>query len=163
MAEENKYGISLGKFAELMVKIMSAGEDEIMYKDIIESEGFDFQDWIQAKKEWEKEINDPADEGRTFALFLPLYQTALENQYFERVPCTLDIYAKVQCEISLLKDPYNPTMPMDYEAVVKKNGFTVNEWENCNSFWAIRVSLPRYKKKFAELVRKYIHNIEGLQ
>ena len=81
---ESKYGITLEKYAMLIVNTINADEEGVEYKRIIEKEGIIFSDWLKAKKEWERKINDPNDKQKTFDKFLPLYQSALERQYFDR-------------------------------------------------------------------------------
>jgi hypothetical protein len=155
MDEESKYGITLEKYTELIVKTINAGEDEETCRKIIEGQGISMKDWKKAKKEWDDRINNPDDEGRTYAKFLPLYQAALERKYFGRVPCSLEEFTKIHCELSFRKDPADPLKPIKYETVLKDNGINVNKWEICNSFWTVRVGMPNYRKKFSELVRKY--------
>jgi hypothetical protein len=155
MDEESKYGITLEKYIELIVKTINTGENEIAYKIIIESEGIDMQDWKKAKKEWDEEINDPNDKSKTYTKFIPLYQAALERQYFGRVPCSLEEFTKIHCELSFRKDIDDPLKPIQYEKVLKENRITANKWDICNSFWTVRVGMPNYRKKFSELVRKY--------
>jgi hypothetical protein len=155
MRIESKYGITLEKYTELIVKTINSGEDEVACKKIIEKEGINMSDWKKAKKEWDDKINDPDDNGRTYAEFLPLYQAALERKYFGGVPCSLEEFTKIHCELSFRKDPVDPLKPVKYETVLKDNRISVNKWEICNSFWTVRVGMPNYRKKFSELVRKY--------
>ena len=158
MNEESIYGITLEKYTELIVKTINAGDDEIASRKIIENEGIEINNWRRAKKEWEKKINDPNDEGKTYVKFLPMYQAALERKYFGGIPCSLEEFTKIHCELSFRRDPVDPQKPMKYESVLKENRISVNKWEICNSFWTVRVGMPNYRKKFSELVRKYSQN-----
>ena len=155
MKQEIKYKITLEKYTELIVKTINADEDDIKYKKIIEDEGIDINDWKKAKKEWEEKINDPDDEGKIYSKFLPLYQAALEKKYFGRVPCSLEEFTKIHCELSFRNDSSDPSNPEKYEKVLKDNGISSNKWEICNSFWTLMIGMPNYRKKFTELVRKY--------
>jgi len=152
---ESKYGITLEKYAMLIVNTINADEEGVEYKRIIEKEGIIFSDWLKAKKEWERKINDPNDKQKTFDKFLPLYQSALERQYFDRVPCSLEDFTKIHCELSFRKETMDTSKKVFYETILKNNGVTVNQWEICNSYWTVRVGMPNYRKKFQELVRKY--------
>jgi hypothetical protein len=155
MDAEKKYGITLEKYTELIVKTISADEGEDDYKKIIEKEGISLKDWMKAKKAWEEIIRDPNDEGKTAAIFMPIYEKALEKMYLGRVPCSLEEFTKIHCELSLKSDSNDPVQQLKYESILKENGINVNKWEICNSFWTLRVGLPNYRKKFSELVRKY--------
>jgi hypothetical protein len=155
MNKESKYGITLEKYTELIVKTSNIGDDEAACVKILENENIDVNDWKKAKKEWDDKINDPGDDGKTYAEFLPLYQAALERKYFGGAPCSLEEFTKIHCEMSFRKDPFDSQKPVKYETVLKENKISVNKWEICNSFWTVRVGLPNYRKKFAELVRKY--------
>lgn len=153
MKEEIKYGITLAKYTELIVKTINA--NETMCKKIINDEGLDYEEWIKAKKEWDEKINDPGDEGNTYSKFLPLYQSELERNYFGGIPCSLEKFAKIHCELSFRRDPEDPTKPIKYDKVLETNRISINKWEICNSFWTVRVGLPDYRKRFSELVRIY--------
>ena len=158
MKTESKYGITLEKYAELIVKTINANEDDEAYNKIIENEGITLNDWKKAKKEWDNKISDPNDEGKTSSLFLPLYNKALENNNIGRGPCSLEEFTKIHCELSFRREQGDPLKPIKYETVLKENGLSVNNWELCNSFWIVRVGMPNYRKKFSELVKKYSQN-----
>jgi hypothetical protein len=155
MIAETKYGITLEKYALLIVNTINADEESVEYKRIIEKEGIIFSDWLKAKKEWERKINDPNDQQKTFDKFLPIYQSALEKQYFDRVPCSLEEFTKIHCELSFGKETEDSAKKEIYKRILKENGLTVNQWEICNSYWTVRVGMPNNRKKFQELVRKY--------
>lgn len=154
MNEESKHGITLEKYIELIVKTKNNGDNNKEIRLIIENEGIDMKDWKKAKKKWEEQIRDPNDEGKTYAKFIPLYQAALERNYIGRVPCSLEEFTKIHCELSFRKDPDDPTKPMNYKKVLEENGIDEDKWEIYNSFWILRVGMPNYRKKFSELVIK---------
>jgi hypothetical protein len=155
MENDKKYGITLEKYTELIVKTINADVGDDDYKKLIEKEGILLTDWLKAKKAWEDKISDPNDEGKTAAIFMPIYEAALEKKYLGRVPCSLEDFTKIHCELSLKSDTAEPIQALKYESVLKENGLTANKWDICNSFWIVRVGLPNYRKKFSELVRKY--------
>jgi hypothetical protein len=162
MEEDSIYGISIEKYAEILVKTINAGEDESECKKIIEDEGISYNDWLKTKKEWDYKITDPKDKRKTYDKFLPLYdkflelyQSAIGRQYFGRPPCTLEEFTRIHCALAIRKDHLDPSKPVKYEKVLKEFGFTTTKWEICNSYWVVRVAMANYRKRFAELVRKY--------
>jgi hypothetical protein len=155
MSNEIKYGITLKMYAEILVKTINAKDDSEEYRKIIEKEGILYSDWKKAKKEWDDIMNDPNDNGYITSLFMPLYQTAIENNLRKKGPCSLEKFAKVHCELTNRREKGDPLKQVEYETVLSENGFTVSDWEYCNSFWLIRVGMPNYRKKFSELLNKY--------
>jgi|WetSurMetagenome_2_1015567.scaffolds.fasta_scaffold28179_2 hypothetical protein len=149
------YGVTLEKYAELIVKTINANEDDEAYKKIIEKEGIKLNDWKKAKREWDEKINDPNNNDRTVELFLPIYKAAIENQIISRGPCSLEEFTKIHCELTFKRENEDPLKPIEYEKVIKENGLTISKWELCNSYWIVRVGMPNYRKIFSEFVKKY--------
>ncbi|HEY5534807.1 MAG TPA: hypothetical protein VIL99_07735 [Ignavibacteria bacterium] len=160
--KEKINGISLEKYAELLVKTIGVEEDEAPYKSIIEKEGFTMENWMIAKKEWSSRMSDPADNGKTTKLFLPLYQTAIERKYSEKEPCSIETFTKIHCEITFRRDPEDHTKKINYEIILKEHKLTVARWGLYNSFWMPRIATPEYSDKFAELVQKNAEKILGI-
>jgi hypothetical protein len=158
MEKISKYGVTLEKYAELIVKTINANEDDKTYKKIIEKEGISLKDWEMAKREWSEEINDPNHKNQTAELFLQIYEAALDNENTNRGPCSLEVFTKIHCELTFRKKNGNSLELLDYETVIQENGLTVNKWELCNSYWIVRVGMPKYRKYFSELVKKYSTN-----
>ena len=155
-------GITLERYAKLLVKTIEAGEDESEILKIIKQEGISEEDWKSAKQGWSERMRDPADNGRTTALFMPLYEAALERKYFEKEPCSLEEFTKIHCEITYRKDPNDLRKQINYEDVLKENGLTIAKWGLYNSFWTPRIAMPQYRKIFAELVQKNSERILGM-
>ncbi len=155
-------GITLERYAELLVKTIEAGEDESEILKIIKKEGISEADWKKANQGWSERMRDPADKGRTTSLFMPLYESALERKYFEKEPCSLEEFTKIHCEITYRKDPHDLRKQINYEDVLKENGITLARWGLYNSFWTPRIAMPQYRKIFSELVQKNSERILGI-
>ncbi len=155
-------GITLERYAELLAKTIEAGEDELEILKIIEKDGISAENWKKAKHGWSDRMRDPADNGRTTALFMPFYEAALERKYVEKEPCSLEEFTRIHCEITYRKDPKDLRKQINYEDVLKENGLTVAKWGLYNSFWTPRIAMPQYRKIFTELVQKNSERILGI-
>jgi hypothetical protein len=155
-------GITLERYAELLAKTIEAGEDESEILKIIEKDGIMASDWKRAKQGWSERMRDPADNGKTTALFMPLYESALERKYFEKEPCSLEEFTKIHCEITYRKDPNDLRKQINFKDVLKENGLTIAKWGLYNSFWTPRIAMPQYRKTFVEFVQKNSERILGI-
>jgi len=147
-------GISLEKYAELLVKFVDTEDNEVSFREILGKEKITLENWKKAKEGWSLRMNDSQDKGKTTELFMPLYQAALERKYYEKEPCTLEEFTQIHCEITFKRDPYDSTKKINYEDVLKEHNITISRWGLYKSFWTPRVAMPKYHDSFVEQVLK---------
>jgi hypothetical protein len=160
---EDINGITLEKYADLVVKMSDCGEnDEACYK-IAEGEGFSRADWDASKKGWSAKMSDPADMGKTAMAFMPLYQAALSSKNAGKEPITLEEYTRIHCDMAFKKDPNDPSKKINHEDVLKENNFSVTKWGEFESYWTPKVSTPgEIHDKFSALTQQFSDKILGI-
>lgn len=157
-------GISLEKYAELLVQMSDCGEDADACAAIAESHGFARADWESAKSGFTAKMSDPSDMGKTAMAFMPLYQAALDKKSGGKEPCTLEQYAFVHAEMAFRKDANDNTKKIDFKVVLKENNVTENQYNEWNSYWTPKVSTPgEIHQQFAALTQKFSDKINGIQ
>lgn len=72
-------GIGLEKYAELCAKMQDVFNDTEACAEIAKAEGIPRRIWDEVHTGWQERMTDPADMGRTAAMFEPLWQKALDN------------------------------------------------------------------------------------
>jgi hypothetical protein len=157
-------GISLEKYANLVVKMSDCGEDEEACNKIAESEGHSRDDWKAAKDGWSKKMSDPSDMGKTAMAFMPFYQAALANKNADKEPISLEEYTRIHSDMAFRKDPNDSSKKINYEDVLKENNITVTKWGEFNSFWTPKVSEPgELHDKFASMTQQNSDKILGIE
>ncbi len=157
-------GISLEKYANLLVMMSDCGEDEQACIKIAESEGHSADDWKAAKDGWSKKMSDPSDMGKTAMAFMPLYNAALSVKNANKEPISLEEYTRIHSDMAFRKDPNDISKKINYEEVLKENNLTVTKWGEFNSFWTPKVSEPgELHDKFAVLTQQNSDRILGIK
>jgi hypothetical protein len=157
-------GITLEKYADLVVMMSDCGEDDEACYNIAEAEGFSRADWDAAKSGWSGKMADPTDMGKTAMAFMPLYQSALAKKNADKEPCSLEEYARIHSDMSFRKDPDDPSKKINFEIILKENGLTTTKWGEWNSYWTPKVSTPgEIHQKFAALIQEHSDRILGIK
>ena len=156
-------GITLEKYAELLVQMSDCGEDADACAAIAEAGGFSRPDWETAKQGFTQKMSDPSDMGKTAMAFMPFYQAALDRKNAGKEPCTLEEYSFVHAEMAFRKDPADNSKKIDFKLVLKENNVTENQYNEWNSYWTPRVSTPgEIHQKFAALIQQHSDKINGI-
>lgn len=168
-------GVSLEKYAELCALMADTAGDESKEIAIAEANGVSGADWKAAKTGFTARMSDPSDMGKTALAFMPLLQEAQTKARGGKEPCSLEVYAKVHAEMGLRKDPADPEKKIDYNVVLAENGFTHQQWIECENYWTPVVmndpTKPTLQARFdaaksqlfAELSQKEADRILGIQ
>jgi hypothetical protein len=160
---ESISGVSLEKYAQLLVMMADCGEDADACAAIAESEGISRADWEASKAGWSAKMQDPSDMGKTAMAFMPLYNAALETKNAGKEPCSLEEYARIHCDLGFRKDANDPEKQIDREIVFKENGINMTKWGEWNSYWTPKVSTPgELHDKFSALVQQNSDRIFGI-
>jgi len=125
-------GITLEKYADLCA-LMANAPEEAQQNEIAAKEGISAADWKAAKEGYTKRMSDPTDMGKTALAFMPLYQAAQTKMRGGAEPCTLEVYSRVHANMAFRKDESGKQI--DYNIVLKENGFTHQQWIECESYW----------------------------
>lgn len=166
MSEVN---VTLEKYAELCALMADTGGDIGKEYSISQSEGVSTEDWKQAKEYYTALMQDPSDMGKTAMAFMPLFQAAQSRMRGGGEPGSLEMYTKVHAEMTLRKDPDDPSRKLDHMTVIKENGFTHAEWLEMEGYWTPRVGSDEFPEfdpvlamKFRELYQKESDRINGI-
>lgn len=128
-------GVTLEKYAELCALMADTGTDEAKQIAIAEANGVKADDWKAAKDGFTKKMMDPSDMGKTALAFMPLLQAAQTKMRGGAEPCTLEVYAKIKAQMAFRKDPSDSNKQIDYLVVLQENGFTHQQWIECENYW----------------------------
>ena len=161
--------IAIEKYAELCVLMSDTGGDESKEFAIAEQQGVSADEWKASKAGFTAKMSDPADMGKTAIAFMPLYQAALDKRRGGGEPCTLELYSKIHVHMAFRKDPLDSSKKIDYNIVLAENGYTHQQWLECESYWGPRVISPDEAKwdpvlgmKFRELTQKESDILNGI-
>jgi hypothetical protein len=164
-------GITLEKYADLCA-LMANAPEEAQQNEIAAKEGISAEDWKAAKEGYTKRMSDPTDMGKTAMAFMPLYQEAQTKMRGGAEPCTLEVYAHVHANMAFRKD--DSGNKIDYMIVLGENGFTHQQWIECESYWTpVVINDPtkptlqvRYNAEkgatFARLIQEESDKINGI-
>lgn len=166
-------GVTLEKYAELCALMADTGGDEAKEIQIAETNGVSAADWKAAKAGFTAKFSDPADMGKSALAFMPLLQAAQAKLRGGKEPCTLEVYTKVHAEMAFRKDPNDPTKKIDYNIVLQENGFTHQQWLECENYWTPIVNYderpefkarfnPELNMKFKEMFQKESDRVNGI-
>lgn len=168
-------GVTLEKYAELYALMSDTAGDEAKEIEIAEANGVSGDAWKAAKQGFTARMSDPADMGKTALAFMPLLQEAQSKQRGGAEPCTLEVYAKIHAGMAYRKDPADPEKKIDYMVVLEENGFTHQQWIECENYWTPVVTkdeskptlMERYDEakgmKFRQLVQEESDKINGIE
>ncbi len=147
---ESINGVSLEKYAELCALMADTGTDTDKQAAIAEANGVSASDWKAAQDGFTKRMMDPSDMGKTALAFMPLYQEAQTRLRGGKEPCTLEVYAKIKANMSFRTDPADPSRKIDYMVVLQENGYTHQQWIECENYWTPVVINDPTKPTLAE-------------
>lgn len=167
-------GVTLEKYADLCALMAETGTDEAKQDAIAEANGVTAADWKAAKDGFTKKMMDPADMGKTAMAFMPLLQAAQTKKRGGGEPCTLEVYGRIKAQMAFRKDPTDATKKIDYLVVLQENGYTHQQWIECENYWTPVVSndpskptlMERFDaekaKKFQQLIQEESDKINGI-
>lgn len=133
-------GVSIEQYAQLCVAMADTGGDESKELAIAAEVGVGADAWRQAKAEFTRRMQDPADMGKTAGVFMKHYQAAQAAARGGAEPCTLEVYTRISAEYSFLKDAQGNKVP--FEQVFANHGITGAQWNEYTSYWTPKVNDP---------------------
>lgn len=133
-------GVSIEQYAQLCVAMADTGGDESKELAIAAEVGVGADAWRQAKAEFTRRMQDPADMGKTAGVFMKHYQAAQAAARGGAEPCTLELYTRISAEYSFLKDAQGNKVP--FEQVFANHGITGAQWNEYTSYWTPKVNDP---------------------
>jgi len=161
---ESINGISLEKYAKIIVMMSDCGEDAEACDRIAENEGFSKENWKAAKDGWTVKMSDPSDMGKTAMAFMPLYQEELSKKNADKEPISLEEYTRIHSDMALRKDPHDQTKKINHEDVLKENNISVTKWGEYSSYWTPKVSVAgELHDKFAAFTQQNSDRILGIK
>ena len=165
-------GVTLEKYADLCALMADTAGDVSKENAIAEANGVSSADWDAAKKGYTAKFSDPADMGKTALAFMPLLQAAQTKLRGGKEPCTIEGYSKIHAEMALRKDASGNKI--DYNIVLGENGFTHQQWIECENYWTPVVIQdptkptlaerfnPELSMKFKELLQRESDRVLGI-
>lgn len=132
--------IPIERYAELCALMADTGGDESKEIAIAAAHGVSAADWKASKAGWTAKMSDPSDMGQTAMKFMPLYQAAQAKARGGAEPCTLETFAKVHAEMAFRTDAAGNKL--DHHIVLAENGFTHQQWLECEGYWTPKVGAP---------------------
>lgn len=165
--------IPIEQYAELCALMGATGGDVNQENAIAANHGVSPEQWAASKAGWTAKMSDPNDGGRTALAFMPLYQAAQARMRGGGAPCTLEFYAKVHAEMTLLKDPMGNKL--NHHLVLAQNGTHHQAWLECEGYWTPQVAgklilgqpNPKYNdelgQKFQQLLQAESDRILGIK
>lgn len=133
-------GVSVEQYARLCVAMADTAGDESRELAIAAEAGVGADAWRQAKAEFTRRMQDPADMGRTAQVFMKHYQAAQAAARGGAEPCTLELFTVISAEYSFLKDAAGNKVP--FEQVFASHGITGVQWNEYTSYWTPKVNDP---------------------
>jgi hypothetical protein len=143
-------GVSLEQYATLCALMADTAGDESKEIAISEENNVSGDDWKAAKQGFTARMSDPTDMGKTALAFMPLLQEAQTKLRGGVEPCTLEVYARVHAGMAYRKDPADSSKKIDYMVVLGENGFTHQQWIECENYWTPVVSKDESKPTLME-------------
>ncbi|MEW6129137.1 MAG: hypothetical protein AB1757_19010 [Acidobacteriota bacterium] len=154
-------GVSLELYANLLADMSDCGEDEARCLAIANSQGVSRDAWEAAKTGWTERMADPSLQNRVSLGFLKYYSPAMDKKRGGVEPVSLEDYTRIFAAMNYRKDPNDPAKQIDREIVLKENGLTLNQWNQCLVYWSPQVSdasnpaLKRFQELLNNELKKY--------
>lgn len=133
-------GVSIEQYAQLCVAMADTAGDESKELVIAADAGVGADAWRQAKAEFTRRMQDPADMGKTAGVFMKHFQAAQAAARGGAEPCTLELFTRISAEYSFLKDAEGNKVP--FEQVFASHGITGAQWNEYTSYWTPKVNDP---------------------
>jgi hypothetical protein len=131
-------GVTLQKYAELVVKTRPAGHDRDACAAIAAGEGLDRKSWEAAMAGWGARLDADKPPGDLTAAYLRYYREAISR--FGRAPAsaTFDAYVEMSAMIRTETDGARKR-PTDVETMCAAFGIDAEKWAQISRYWVTKL------------------------
>jgi hypothetical protein len=131
-------GVSLQKYAELAVKMRSAGNDREACARIAANDGIDRSSWEQATIEWSTRLSSEATRGAVVSVYFRHYQRALLQFGGISPSATFDAYVEMSAMIRTgTQAPRR--RPVDVKSMCAAYGIDEEKWADISRHWMTKL------------------------
>ncbi|MEQ1864912.1 MAG: hypothetical protein ABL996_09695 [Micropepsaceae bacterium] len=153
-------GVSLQKYAELAVKMRSAGNDGEACAKIAANDGIDRASWEQAAIEWSSRLSSEATRGAVVSIYYRHYQRALLHFGGTFPTATFDAYVEMSAMIRTeTHEPHK--RPADLKTMCVVYGIDEGAWADISRQWTTKLMHdPALFATYSERVRRRVSEMD---
>ena len=151
-------GVSLEKYAELVVMTRAASHDRNAAAAIVAAHGVNRAAWERAMIGWENRLTADTTPGRVTAAYYKHYREALARATQTPATATFDAYVEMSAQIRT--DTTEPSRrPTDVEAMCEAYNITSDKWAQISQSWTAKLMhdpqlFALYSARLQERVRE---------
>jgi hypothetical protein len=153
-------GVSLQKYAELAVKMRSAGNDRQACAKIAEEDGIDRASWECATIEWGKRLSSEATRGAVVSVYYRHYQRALLRFGGTSPSATFDAYVEMSAMIRTdTEEPHK--RPADVKSMCAAYGIDGDKWAEISRYWTTKLTHdPAQFATYSDRLRRRVSEMD---